>query len=105
MHDGDLDPDPDPSTPGCHRCLDPILSIVSLLSCKSPFVRPVDKKDEASLVKVQMAGDSASDHKVRCPKGWGLLSYGVGVETFGEGGWVRALWSPGGDLEGGGECL
>lgn len=41
-----------------------MLSIVSLLSFKSPFVLPLDKKDEANRAKQRLADDSASDHMV-----------------------------------------
>lgn len=71
-------------------CLDPVLSIVSLLSAKNPFVLPLgpcvngcwvereglwlltsgfqsssaEKKDAANRAKLHLAGDDASDHKV-----------------------------------------
>ena len=54
--------------------MDPVLSIVSLLSFKNPFVLPLEKKDEANRQKLLLAGDSASDHKV----GW-LYGLGLGI--------------------------
>jgi ATP-dependent RNA helicase DHX36 len=47
------------------RCLDPVLSIVSLLSFKSPFVMPLEKKDEANRAKLRLSDEQASDHRVR----------------------------------------
>ncbi|KAJ3097709.1 ATPdependent RNA helicase [Phlyctochytrium planicorne] len=43
------------------RCLDPILTIASAMSIKSPFVAPFDKRDLADAKKMEFA-TSLSDH-------------------------------------------
>jgi ATP-dependent RNA helicase DHX57 len=42
-------------------CLDPVLTIAAVLSGRSPFVAPLDKRDEADLAKKLFAEDQ-SDH-------------------------------------------
>lgn len=48
------------------RCLDPVLTIVSTLSVKDPFILPSDSKDRhrAAAVRKEFAEDSYSDHMV-----------------------------------------
>lgn len=87
----------------CCRCLDPMLSLVSLLSAKkcvvhglvygiyletggadvsmclthdirihrSPFILPLEKKDQANRAKLYLAGEESSDHRVRVLVGGG----------------------------------
>ncbi len=51
-----------------------MLSIVSLLSAKNPFMLPLEKKDQANRAKLHLAGEDASDHRVRSA----LVQWGVG---------------------------
>ena len=43
-------------------CLSPALSVVSLLSGRSPFLMPLDKKDMADRAKRTLARGETSDH-------------------------------------------
>ncbi|KAL3690222.1 hypothetical protein R1sor_016531 [Riccia sorocarpa] len=54
------------------RCLDPILTIASALSGRSPFMSPQDKRDEAAAAKLRFALGSKSDHMtvVAAYNGW-----------------------------------
>ena len=40
------------------QCLDPVLTIAAALAYRSPFVLPIDRKEEADAVKRSFAGDS-----------------------------------------------
>ncbi|KAL2546121.1 DEA(D/H)-box RNA helicase family protein [Forsythia ovata] len=53
------------------NCLDPILSVVSALSVRDPFLTPMDKKDLAEAAKAHFSRDY-SDHLalVRAFEGW-----------------------------------
>uniref|UniRef100_A0A5B7AYU7 RNA helicase n=1 Tax=Davidia involucrata TaxID=16924 RepID=A0A5B7AYU7_DAVIN len=53
------------------NCLDPILTVVSGLSVRDPFLTPLDKKDLAEAAKAQFSRDY-SDHLalVRAYEGW-----------------------------------
>ncbi|XP_068333429.1 DExH-box ATP-dependent RNA helicase DExH5, mitochondrial-like isoform X2 [Pyrus communis] len=53
------------------NCLDPVLTIVSGLSVRDPFLTPFDKKDLAEAAKSQFSRDN-SDHLalVRAYEGW-----------------------------------
>ncbi|KAG6550205.1 hypothetical protein Mapa_008165 [Marchantia paleacea] len=58
---------------GCMlKCLDPVLTIASALSGRSPFMSPADKRDEAAAAKFRFAGGSKSDHMtvVGAYNGW-----------------------------------
>lgn len=44
------------------QCLDPALTIAAALSHRSPFVLPINRKEEADAAKRSFAGDSCSDH-------------------------------------------
>ncbi|KAK1314026.1 putative pre-mRNA-splicing factor ATP-dependent RNA helicase [Acorus calamus] len=54
------------------RCLDPILTIVSGLSVRDPFLLPQDKKDLAGSAKSRFSAKDYSDHMalVRAYEGW-----------------------------------
>uniref|UniRef100_A0ACD5TS24 Uncharacterized protein n=1 Tax=Avena sativa TaxID=4498 RepID=A0ACD5TS24_AVESA len=54
------------------NCLDPILTIVSGLSVRDPFMTPFDKKDLAESAKLQFSCRDYSDHLaiVRAYDGW-----------------------------------
>ncbi|KAL2610391.1 hypothetical protein R1flu_028964 [Riccia fluitans] len=54
------------------KCVDPILTIASALSGRSPFMSPQDKRDEAAAAKLRFAGGSKSDHMtvVAAYSGW-----------------------------------
>ncbi|ONM30512.1 DExH-box ATP-dependent RNA helicase DExH3 [Zea mays] len=54
------------------NCLDPILTIVSGLSVRDPFLTPFDKKDLAESAKLQFSCRDYSDHLalVRAYDGW-----------------------------------
>ncbi|KQK02430.1 hypothetical protein BRADI_2g01360v3 [Brachypodium distachyon] len=54
------------------NCLDPILTIVSGLSVRDPFMTPFDKKDLAESAKLQFSCRDYSDHLalVRAYEGW-----------------------------------
>ncbi|KAG2587340.1 hypothetical protein PVAP13_5NG135700 [Panicum virgatum] len=54
------------------NCLDPILTIVSGLSVRDPFLTPFDKKDLAESAKLQFSCRDYSDHLalVRAYEGW-----------------------------------
>lgn len=54
------------------HCLDPILTVVSGLSVKDPFLLPQDKKDLAGSAKSRFAAKDYSDHMalVRAYEGW-----------------------------------
>ena len=44
-----------------YRCLDPILTVAACLSLKTPFVAPIDKREEANAAKQRFMVDY-SDH-------------------------------------------
>ncbi|KAL1566113.1 RNA helicase [Salvia divinorum] len=44
------------------QCLNPALTIAAALAYRSPFVLPLNRKDEAEAAKRSFAGDSRSDH-------------------------------------------
>lgn len=54
------------------RCLDPILTIVSGLSVRDPFLLPHDKRDLADAAKSRFSAKDYSDHMalVRAYEGW-----------------------------------
>ncbi|EHA8589140.1 DExH-box ATP-dependent RNA helicase DExH3 [Cocos nucifera] len=54
------------------RCFDPVLTIVSGLSVRDPFLLPQDKKDLAGTAKTRFAAKDYSDHMalVRAYEGW-----------------------------------
>ncbi|KAF9599180.1 hypothetical protein IFM89_035639 [Coptis chinensis] len=54
------------------RCFDPILTIVSGLSVRDPFLLPQDKKDLAGTAKSRFSAKDYSDHMalVRAYEGW-----------------------------------
>ncbi|XP_031381610.1 DExH-box ATP-dependent RNA helicase DExH3 isoform X1 [Punica granatum] len=54
------------------RCFDPILTIVSALSVRDPFLLPQDKKDLAGTAKSRFSAKDYSDHMalVRAYEGW-----------------------------------
>lgn len=54
------------------RCFDPILTIVSGLSTRDPFLLPQDKKDLAGTAKSRFSAKDYSDHMalVRAYEGW-----------------------------------
>lgn len=54
------------------RCFDPILTIVSGLSVRDPFLLPQDKKDLAGTAKSRFCAKDYSDHMalVRAYEGW-----------------------------------
>ncbi|GAB2246649.1 hypothetical protein Droror1_Dr00002142 [Drosera rotundifolia] len=54
------------------RCFDPILTIVSGLSVRDPFLLPQDKKDLAGIAKSRFSAKDYSDHMalVRAYEGW-----------------------------------
>ncbi|KAJ6810675.1 DExH-box ATP-dependent RNA helicase DExH3 isoform X1 [Iris pallida] len=55
-----------------YRCLDPILTVVSGLSVRDPFLLPQDKKDLAGTAKSRFSAKDYSDHMalVRAYEGW-----------------------------------
>lgn len=54
------------------HCFDPILTIVSGLSVRDPFLLPQDKKDLAGIAKARFSAKDYSDHMalVRAYEGW-----------------------------------
>ncbi|KAF5193581.1 Atp-dependent rna helicase protein [Thalictrum thalictroides] len=54
------------------RCFDPILTVVSGLSVRDPFLLPQDKKDQAGTAKSRFSAKDYSDHMalVRAYEGW-----------------------------------
>lgn len=54
------------------RCFDPVLTIVSALSVRDPFLLPQDKKDLAGTAKSRFSAKDYSDHMalVRAYEGW-----------------------------------
>ncbi|XP_078154848.1 DEA(D/H)-box RNA helicase family protein isoform X1 [Carex rostrata] len=54
------------------RCLDPVLTVVSGLSVRDPFLLPQDKKDMAGTAKSRFSAKDYSDHMalVRAYEGW-----------------------------------
>lgn len=54
------------------KCLDPLLTIAACLSGRSPFMSPMDKREEASAARAKLAGNSKSDHMavVAAYNGW-----------------------------------
>lgn len=69
------------------QCLDPILTIAAGLSYKDPFLLPIDKKDQADMVKKRLSGKSHSDHLtvLRAYEGW--------VEAQSSGNEQQYVWS------------
>lgn len=58
---------------GCMlKCLDPVLTIAASLSGRSPFMSPMEKRDEAAAARMKLAGNSKSDHMaiVAAYSGW-----------------------------------
>ncbi|KAH9331102.1 hypothetical protein KI387_003210, partial [Taxus chinensis] len=48
---------------GCMlRCLNPILTVAAALSGRTPFLSPMDKREEANATHLRFAGTSKSDH-------------------------------------------
>lgn len=48
---------------GCMlKCLDPILTIAASLSGRSPFMSPMERREEAAAARMKLAGNSKSDH-------------------------------------------
>ncbi|XP_078362233.1 ATP-dependent DNA/RNA helicase DHX36-like isoform X2 [Oculina patagonica] len=43
-------------------CLDPVLTVASVLGFKDPFVTPLGKQKEAEQARARFAGDTRSDH-------------------------------------------
>jgi len=43
-------------------CLDPVLTVASVLGFKDPFVFPLGKQKEAEQARIRFAGDTRSDH-------------------------------------------
>lgn len=54
------------------KCLNPILTIAAALSGRSPFLSPLDKREEANAARLNFAGSSKSDHMaiVSAYEGW-----------------------------------
>ncbi|XP_074566103.1 DExH-box ATP-dependent RNA helicase DExH3-like isoform X1 [Curcuma longa] len=54
------------------RCVDPVLTVVSGLSVRDPFLLPQDKKDLAGTAKSRFSAKDYSDHMalVRAYEGW-----------------------------------
>ncbi|XP_057805319.1 DExH-box ATP-dependent RNA helicase DExH1 isoform X2 [Salvia miltiorrhiza] len=54
------------------QCLNPALTIAAALAYRSPFVLPLNRKDEAEAAKRSFAGDSCSDHiaLLKAYEGW-----------------------------------
>lgn len=54
------------------HCLDPVLTVVSGLSVRDPFLLPQDKKDLAGTAKTRFSAKDYSDHMalVRAYEGW-----------------------------------
>ncbi|KAJ8536058.1 hypothetical protein K7X08_034459 [Anisodus acutangulus] len=54
------------------NCLDPVLTVVTGLSARDPFLMPFDKKDLAESAKAQFSARHLSDHLalVRAYEGW-----------------------------------
>ncbi|PKU81642.1 DExH-box ATP-dependent RNA helicase DExH3 isoform X1 [Dendrobium catenatum] len=54
------------------RCFDPVLTVVSGLSARDPFLLPQDKKDLAGTAKSRFSAKDYSDHMalVRAYEGW-----------------------------------
>ena len=50
-----------------YDCLDPVLTIAASLTHRSPFVMPLERRQEADEARRRFAGDNASDH-------WALLN-------------------------------
>ncbi|CAM6128719.1 unnamed protein product [Calypogeia fissa] len=58
---------------GCMlRCLDPVVTIAAALSGRTPFLSPMEKREEASAARLRLAGTSKSDHLtiVSAYNGW-----------------------------------
>ncbi|PWA37316.1 RNA helicase family protein [Artemisia annua] len=54
------------------QCVNPILTIAAALASRSPFVLPINRKQEADEAKRSFAGDSCSDHiaLLKAFEGW-----------------------------------
>ncbi|GAB4836200.1 hypothetical protein Ancab_001114 [Ancistrocladus abbreviatus] len=54
------------------RCFDPVLTVVSGLSVRDPFLLPQEKKDLAGIAKARFSAKDYSDHMalVRAYEGW-----------------------------------
>ncbi|CAM6041017.1 unnamed protein product [Sphagnum compactum] len=46
------------------QCLDPFLTIAALLTARSPFVSPMERREEAAGAWLKFAGNSKRDHMV-----------------------------------------
>lgn len=53
-------------------CLDPVLTVASVLGFKDPFVSPLGKQKEAEVARSNFAGDTRSDHLalLKAFQGW-----------------------------------
>eukprot|EP01018_Ginkgo_biloba_P024202 Gb_37230 [translate_table: standard] len=64
---------------GCMlKCLNPILTIAAALSGRSPFLSPMDKREEANTARRNFAGNTKSDHMaiVAAYEGWEMAHQG-----------------------------
>jgi HrpA-like RNA helicase len=54
------------------RCTEDVLTIAAALCSRSPFLSPIDRRDEANKCKAKLAGPSRSDHiaLLRAYHGW-----------------------------------
>eukprot|EP00946_MAST-07B_sp_MAST-7B-sp1_P000372 g372.t1 len=54
------------------RCTEDVLTIAAALCSRSPFLSPIDRRDEANSCKAKLAGPSRSDHiaLLRAYHGW-----------------------------------
>ncbi|GKA13759.1 DExH-box ATP-dependent RNA helicase DExH1 isoform X1 [Tanacetum coccineum] len=54
------------------QCVNPILTIAAALASRSPFVLPINRKEEADEAKRSFAGDTCSDHiaLLKAFEGW-----------------------------------
>lgn len=44
------------------RCVRPMLTVAAALTARSPFLNPIDKREEATAARRRFAGDLQSDH-------------------------------------------
>ncbi|XP_074635335.1 ATP-dependent DNA/RNA helicase DHX36-like isoform X1 [Acropora palmata] len=65
-------------------CLDPVLTVASVLGFKDPFVSPLGKQKEAERARAYFAGDTRSDHLalLRAFQGWEQASRGGREREF-----------------------
>ncbi|XP_057836975.1 DExH-box ATP-dependent RNA helicase DExH1 isoform X1 [Cryptomeria japonica] len=64
---------------GCMlRCLNPILTVAAALSGRSPFLFPMDRREEVNATRLRFAGTSKSDHMaiVAAYDGWDVSRKG-----------------------------